>query len=327
MTQDIDTTQQRPDHDPLPDGAIWTPEIERLGQQIARWIRIDTPGATVSGKMRIGKSVAVEYLSATLSSLVGYPVEVVIWEIAENSSDRPREFAQERMTQSGFFAISHRDVSVLKNRFFPFLVQRCEAKGARRLIVIIDEAQHAERVHLGFLVEYFNRLTKEGLKPFFLLIGQPELGRDINLNGIGRDLQIIGRFRVNHYEFRGIALNELDEVLMEFDRPGPDGAPASLATFLPGPYASGWRIADVAPALREALLLVMQQHNLREDMRIPMQYLRSTIAAYIHRLADSGENPANSSSALLIKCMRECGFLSVFSYYAEPKAGDEEDAT
>src|SRR5260370_22889012 len=107
MTTDGNTKQQRPDHDPLHDGAIWTPEIERFGQQVARWIRIDIPGATAYGKMRVGKSLALKYLSETLSSLVGYSVEVVIWEIAKNSSDRPRDFAQARMIQSGHHAISH----------------------------------------------------------------------------------------------------------------------------------------------------------------------------------------------------------------------------
>jgi hypothetical protein len=313
----------RPDHDPLPDGIYWTPEIDQLGRQIAHWVRIDVPGATVYGKMRVGKSFALAYLSETLSSLIGYPVEVVVWEIGDGDSEKPRDFVQNRMSDSNYLAISHQDVAVLKSRFFTFLSQRCEEKGARRLIVIIDEAQHATRSHLGYLVGYFNKLTKARLKPFFLLIGQPELGGTVKWEGDARDMQIIGRFRVSQYHFRGIALGDLEEVLTEFDRPGQDGPPASLTAYLPEAYANGWRIADLAHSLREALMLVMKQHNLSEDLRLPMQYLRSTIGAYIHHVADSGGNPALASSATLISCLKECGFLSVLSYYAEPKSDEE----
>ncbi|MFM0196830.1 ATP-binding protein [Paraburkholderia strydomiana] len=322
--ENINVTNVRPDQDPLPDGIFWTPEIERLGKQVAHWVRIDVPGATAYGKMRVGKSFALAYLSETLASLIGYPVEVVVWEIPENAGDSPREFAQSRMSDSGYLAISHRDVEVLKARFFGYLAQRCEEKGARRLVVIVDEAQHAKRHHLGYLVEYFNKLTKKGLKPFFLLMGQPELGGGpIRSEGVGRDMQIVGRFRVSQYHFRGIALGDLEEVLHEFDRPGPDGAPASLTAYLPQAYANGWCIADLAPSLREALALVAKQHNLQEDIRVPMQYLRSTVGAYLHHVADTGENPGLPSSAALIKCLKESGFLSVLSYYAEPK--DEEE--
>jgi hypothetical protein len=322
---DSTTMQERPNHDPLPDGAIWTPEIERLGQHVARWIRIDTPGATVFGKMRAGKSAAVQYLRDTLSSLVGYPVEVIIWEIGKEDSDNPRHFLQARMTESGNLAIAHRDVEVLKNRFFQHLVQRCETRGTRRLIVIIDEAQYANDEKMAMLVGFFNRITKEKLKPFFLLIGQPTLGAAIDLNGIARDLNVIGRFRVNQYEFKGISLNQLEDVLREFERPQSDGTPSGLASFLPAAYANGWSLADIAPFFREAVSLVMKQHNVNEEIRIPMQYLRSTIASYVHHVRDSGENPSNSSSALLIRCMRDSGFLSVFTYYVGANTDVQED--
>lgn len=319
--------RKRPDYDPLPEGAIWTPEIERLGQKVALWARLDLPGAMVKGKNRVGKSAAGEYLLDTLSSLMGYPVDVLLWEIEENCADSPHGFVQGRMIESGYSAINHRNVEILKNRFFTFIKQRCEEKNTRRLIVIIDEAQNIKRPHFGYLVEYFNRITKLGLKPFFLLIGQPELSDTVNWQGVdGRDMQIVGRFRVNQYHFRGIALGDLKEVLREFDRPGPEGPPPSLTAYLPEAYANGWCIADIVPALREALGLVMQQHNLREDLRVPMQYLRSTVGAFLHHVAETGENPAQASSATLIKCLKECGFLSVLTNYVETTTDDGEDA-
>ncbi|MEX3964520.1 ATP-binding protein [Paraburkholderia sp. EG286B] len=315
--------EQRPDNDALPDGVIWTPEIESMVQWVALLVRIDVPGAEVYGKMRIGKSFAAAYLRETLSSVVGYPVEVIAWEISENSEDRPREFLQARMVESGYRAISPRDVEVLKDRFFPFLVQRCAAKGTRRLIVVIDEAQNLTRRQFGYLVGYFNKLTTAGLKPFFLLIGQPELGSPIDLNGVGRDMQIVGRFRVNQHHFRGVALERIEDVLKQFDCSGPDGGPPeSMTSFLPQAYSNGWRIVDLAPALREGVLLVKQKHNVSDEIRLPMQFVRSTISAYIHRLAHSDLNPAHASAAVMIDCMQECGFLNVFSYYAEPVSNE-----
>lgn len=58
----------------LPDVTVWTPEIDRLAQQIAKWIRMDLPGGTVFGQQRNGKSRAVIYLGKILAEILGYEV-------------------------------------------------------------------------------------------------------------------------------------------------------------------------------------------------------------------------------------------------------------
>ncbi len=51
---------------PLEDAIVWSPVIERLGKTVAGWLRMDSPGAMVSGKPRLGKSAACRYLAQTL---------------------------------------------------------------------------------------------------------------------------------------------------------------------------------------------------------------------------------------------------------------------
>jgi hypothetical protein len=97
---------------------------------------------------------------------------------------------------------------------------------------------------------------------------------------------------------------------------------AAAATF-PEAYAAGWRIADLAPVLSEAIGLAMRVHNLSSDVRIPMQYLRSTVLAFLYRAAELRMNPRKASGAFLLRCLRDSGFLSVIAFYVETTSDND----
>jgi hypothetical protein len=324
METDSNNGSSFPHIDPLDETVIWTPEIERLAQTVARWIRLDTPGGVVFGKQRNGKSSACEYLTAVLTSIIGYPIATVSWSIPSNHSPREREFTQERLLQSRCGAIAHRDVAVLRGRLLEHIAQLADSLCARRVIVVIDEAQNLEPEHYGYLVHCFNELVQRQLRPFFLLIGQPELENARNTWEKSRSHQIVGRFHVNKHVFRGIAAADMGEVLSEFDKPSPPESISPVARVLPAAYAAGWSLAKLEPVLREALELAKALHNLTGEVRIPMQYLRSSVLAFLYWAIETRMNPADASSALLLRCLRDSGFLSVITYYIEAEENDKE---
>ncbi|MGN8063420.1 ATP-binding protein [Ralstonia sp. 22111] len=303
--------------DALDDVIVWTPAIERLGKQVGWWVRMDSPGGIVYGKPRTGKSAACSYLAATLQTIIGCQVIVVIWRIQGDALPRERDFVQERLQQSGCAAVMHRDIAVLRTRLYDHIARLAAEGCAKRTIIIVDDAQQLAHDHYSYLVHCFDELVQRQLRPFFLLVGQPEL-KDIAHYWSENQLhQIVGRFYVHQFAFKGVAVSDISEVLEQFDQPTMPGRPSVPASILAGAYAEGWRLHMLAPLFGEALAAVSRQHNLSEEILIPMQYLRSTVLAFLSRVLEQRIDPHAASAALVMKCLRDAGFLGVIGYYSE----------
>lgn len=303
-----------PSVDLLPDGFVWTPEIARLADAIAEQIRLDAPGMMVSGAQRNGKSSACAYLAAVLQSVVGYPLHVLVWRIAGDEKPSTRAFIQERLAQSGYTAISHRDIVVLRNRLLDFIVERTAQRGARRVAMVVDEAQNLRHEEFKQLVHLFNEIHNRGVRPFIVLVGQPELKRLTDRWTTMDAMQFVGRFCSCSHDFLGIELGDLASVLEGFDEEGNAEASASFRTS-PKAYAEGWRTASLAPLIADAVRSVAAKQSIQEGVRLPMQYLRSCLLAMLYRIRQDGLRPQVFPPAQAIECLLVSGFPSVLQYY------------
>lgn len=303
--------------DPLENAIVWTPVIERLGKTVAGWLRMDSPGGLVSGKPRLGKSAACRYLAQTLPSIIAAPVAVVVWSIPDNRVMRERDFIQERMLQSRCVAVMHRDIAVLRSRLYDRLAHLAAAAASKRVVIIVDEAQHLSADHYGYLIHCANELQDRCVRPFFLLVGQPELedmARRWNENMLQ---QVHGRFHTHEFIFTGIASSELAKVLAQLDERVSPERPSPPEALLPVAYAEGWRLSELAPQIGQALSAIATQHNIAGEILVPMQYLRSTVLAFFSRVVVQRLEPRTASAALMLNCLRDSGFMSVIGYYAE----------
>lgn len=305
-------------NDPLDHAIVWTPAIKRLANEIASWVRLDSPGGAVTGKPRTGKSFACIYLEAALHTVIGYPVAVLVMSIPRGNSTREREYTQEMMRQCDCMAIQHRDIAVLRARFMDHIAQMADVACAKRVILIIDEAQELSDEHYGYLVHWFNALVHRKLRPFFLLVGQPELkGRTFYWDK-NEFHQIAGRFFVHRHSFQGISKEDFSEVLAEFDKIISDGNAGMLLKPL-----GGLALTDLALPLADALDVAKKRFNLTEEVLLPMQYLRSTLLAFIYRSAKIEGGIEGVNSELMMRCLNDSGFLGVISFYADAPSGDD----
>jgi hypothetical protein len=318
---DTDGLLPLPSVDILDDSAVWTPEIERLVQATVEQIRLDQPGMIVSGPQRNGKSRACGYVDAVLSEAVGYPVATFTWTMPESSAASNRVFIQERLLQSGCDGVSHRDLAVLRNRLFNHLAQHASAQSAKRLVIIIDEAQHLSRDDYGALVFIFNELERRRLRPFVLLVGQPELSQ-IADQWLTQDAQqMVGRFSTRIHDYLGIHLDDLEKVLAGFD--DEQGGPEATAAFrtAPAAYAEGWRVQHLAPQMRQAVKMLAAAQNIQEEVRLPMQYLRSCLLAMLYRIVQRRMRPETFTLADAIDCVKASNFGRVLQFYVRSGGG------
>lgn len=307
------------DNDILGPVAICTPEIVRLAETVAEWIRRDHPGGAVYGKQRNGKSWGSFYVGSMIGTLLGYEIGVVLWN-SENDPERPqtkREFFQERMLQARCYAVGSRDLAVLKKRLYDHLEAISRKSGSKRMLLVVDEAHTLDRPHFVYLIHIFNELERRGLRPFFLLVGQPDL-RDVTDGWMEADGQhVIGRFFARELWFRGIAKKDFEAVLGGFDQTDEEEGTAAVQRQLPEAWERGFRLAGLAGLFGEALDIIVSKHGLGEGLRLPMQYLRTTVLVLLRRLVTTGTDPFTLSSAHVLAAIRESGFIKVLMFYAE----------
>ncbi len=308
-----------PHKDLLHNLTVWTPEIDRLAERAAKWIRMDLPGATVYGHQRTGKSRACRYLKSGLSDVLGYAVATVVWSILpkDDSKKTEREFVQEMMTQSGCTRLGGRDLAILRKRFISHLLELAMLEGSKRIVIIVDEAQNLTHSQYGYLIHLYNSLEQRDIQPFFLLVGQNELRNQPSTWAESGAMQVLGRFFSREYTYRGISIEELGMVLQAFDTPLQDDNLSPLAFHFPADYAVGWSLEKLTPVFSETFQMVISQHNIQGTLYMPMQYLRSALLTILYLAAEENIPLHRVNSELVYKAIQETNFFKVMAHYIE----------
>jgi hypothetical protein len=319
---------QIPSHDPsasatpaelvevdlLGETPIWTPEIERLTNSACTQIRLGFPGMAVDGQQRCGKTSACEFLRDTLSQALGYPIATVMWTIPEFAKTE-RDFVQERLRDSECHAVSHRDIAVLRNRLYDHIADLAAQAGGRKVSIIVDEAHNLSREQYHYLIHCDNALRMRKVKPFFVLVGQPELRSTTSSWMKSSGYQVVGRFFARQHTYMGIALPDVLTVVQGFDEPESEGALVTYAKSLPDAFAAGWRLSQVAALLVEAIGSIAAKHNITNGVRVPMQNLRAMLLSILWHFISTKANPATFNLKMAIGAVMDSGFPSVMEYY------------
>ncbi len=225
--------------DLLGDDPVWTPEIQLLADAVRVGYRLNFRGMAVDGRQRCGKTHACHYLRDTLAETMGYPVATFLWSIPEFATTE-RDFVQERLRDSGCHSISHRDIAVLRGRLYDHIAETAISMGGHRAIIIVDEAQNLTRQQYHYLHHTDNNLEKRKIRPFFVLIGQPELRTMTSSWAQSNGFQVVGRFFTRQHQYNGIALADLPLIVEGFDEPVGGASEATYAHALPEAYRAGW---------------------------------------------------------------------------------------
>lgn len=307
----------------LPDSIVWTPEIEKLNRFITASVRMQSRGCAVMGQQCNGKSFATRYLMDLLPESLGHTTAVVRWSISApgaGAKRTERSFLQERMLQSGCTAIAHRDIAVLWHRLLAHLADLAIASGSRWIVIMLDEAQNLTFEEYNRLIHCFNGLEDRRVKPFFMLVGQPELATASTTWKEANGMQVIGRYFTRTYWFRGIAPEDIGIVLQCFDEQDGEGGKRLSAKLMPQIEGMDWHMGHWGTQFREALQTLMTAHNITKGLRVPMQMLRSSLLLLLDRAMTQKLDPRRLSSATVLDALEATGFTSTLVYYVETDA-------
>jgi hypothetical protein len=254
------------------DYLLTTPAIKALFDHVCEWVDFAIPGAIIAGRPRLGKTRAIEALTALLEwQYPGLPVHWISCEDHEQTTERT--FFEDALRDTGHSYVKQGTARDKRNRL---ILQGAMEHHQRRIVVFADEAQRLRERQYNWLVDVHNALDRRGVALIVFLVGQPELV-DIRTGMLeASKLQIVNRFMVEVRELRGVSSPaELRDCLAAYDsKKWPrHGGVSYPAYFLPEAARAGWQLADIAQDLWECFDLSRRPDRRGTSLELSMFHL------------------------------------------------------
>ncbi|MDG4656411.1 ATP-binding protein [Ectobacillus antri] len=299
---------------------ISTNEIARMYKEVVTWIQRRTPGAMIVGNPRLGKTRAIKYLVNSLPSVDIVGLDTPIYTIKCSKFKNPNE--------SDFFECLLKDVKhhtplagraiSKRRRLYNFLIEKGLGSSRSRVIMFLDDAQRLHELHYEWLMDIYNELESEGILLTVILVGQRELFDQRTAFLLSNKKQIIGRFMVDDYKFKGIgSIDDIRLCLKNYDEDAiyPLGTNWTFTRyFFPVQYKQGFRLSNFSDILLEVFQEVATETGSKGKIEIPMFYFSSTIENALRYLGIDGSNVEQITKSHWKYCIRMSGYINAERY-------------
>jgi hypothetical protein len=216
------------------------------------------------------------------------------------------------------------------------MAQLALESGRGVIVLLVDEAQQLHEKHYRWLMGIHNLLNLRSVHLITILVGQHQLTHQRTAFLRGQKENIVGRFMVHMFEFRGLHTEKETELtLTEYDQeeyPVESGW-SYTRYFAPIPFSRGWRLAHIAPVLWKSFMAAkalasqapkkngrqagtqassknsIDAKTVRTD--IPMQYFCRTVEYIIMHLAEIDLSNEEAVRNLTTTAIAASGFLDV----------------
>lgn len=234
-----------------------TPAIRAAFDVLANTALQRAPGCCFHAHPRFGKTSAIEVLIRQLGQ--SFP-EMPMYSISATWHPRFSEivYMGELLAGCTHALSTAGKFEARRTRLINFLWTQARARASDRVVMFVDEAQNWHEAQLTMLRDIANDLAlHHRVQLVTVLFGAPELAAlRTSLIQTGRN-DLIGRFMVQQYEFRGITcLEDLVTTMGFYDDAEvseyPAGSGKCYSKYLLGQaFASGWRLQQEGPRLWE----------------------------------------------------------------------------
>lgn len=270
--------------------AVFTPSIDSFFHIIRDWLHHKITGGYVYGVPRIGKSRAIKFWLAYL--IKEECINCALFRVIYSRSIQPSwtHFYDELLSSEdmGGSALSG-NKSLKRNKIINRLSLLAKATGGNQILFIIDEAQNLSIFDYKCFCDLQSRLDNIGFRVTFVYVGSYELNilhknfRSVN------DLQIVGRFSLNNYRFRGVcSQNELNYVLTGYDEDSewPENSSNSYTRyFYTRAFDAGSRLIDSCEIIWSSFIKLTPGE--RDSPEIPMEHVAKSVEYLFREHSDT----------------------------------------
>lgn len=271
---------------------LMTPSVEELHLSVCKWIDIRLTGAIVYGEPRTGKTSAIKYLKYRLPE--DFPqIPIIEMQCKERKIPNENAFYDEFLYISGHALFGKGKIVEKQIRLAQFLQEIVKRSGHNRIVVFIDDAQRLHEIQFKWLMDIHNSLDSKGIDMVTILVGQPEIIHQKTAFRTTKKTQIIGRFMLNEFSFKGIRnKKEIAKCLNGYDEESeyPQGSGWSFTRyFFPSAFENGWRLRNLADDLWRAIEDIQNEYGLSKKHEIPMQYFCRAVEQILRYKGSSTE--------------------------------------
>lgn len=296
---------------------IPTNEISRLYQLVSRCINNRCPGALIFGKPRLGKTRAINFL---VSLLPQEYVNIPIYHMTCREYSKPNEniFFEDLLRTVGHPEFNKGKANNKRDRLLKYLVQKVNISGQNRLLLFIDDAQRLHEMQYNWLMDLYNELDYHKIFLTVFLVGQEELENHRSVFFELGKKQIIGRFMVEQYQFRGIETTEdLQEILKGYDfySEYPENSGISFTRcFFNHVKDYNFTLQSSTNNLFKVFEDLRKEAAIRTKIEIPMQYLALTIEYALKEFGINGQAVNILTAKHWFEAINESGYISAELY-------------
>lgn len=275
----------------IPTGSI----MELWEKHIKKWLMMSSTGAIIYSRPRVGKTVAIDYITEKIKILYNEHVPVIRWNIT-NHAVTERNFYSSLLMAIGI-PEPKKSVTALTLKVMVINLLTALAFGEqpdtgrfedyvpalRRVVLFCDEAYLLDIKDFNWLMDLYNNLRQNKVHLTTFLVGSYEL-KDLKSYMIScKKDQIIGRFMIDEHEFSGIRTKEeLALCLSTFDSemkiPGIFEPVIPSQRFFPDAYANAEGYYYLLTDMFWEVFQRMREIKKIQYADIPMKYfIRSII--------------------------------------------------
>lgn len=246
--------------------AVFTPPIDELVSNIANWIDQQVTGAYIYGPSRYGKTTAVRhYLPLMLNEKFGHEIPLVIWSrpLFDKVPSESRFWREILRVLNYELSGARGATDVYKDQVVSSLLAEAVRTNVNYVVIIVDEAQGISDAELKWFLALQNDLAIDSVRMSLFLIGAHQMGYIFSSLAMTENRHLAARFLTANAPFHGIRdVREIEFALQGYDEDSewPIGSGTTYtAYFAPEAYASGFRLADSAPVVWEAMVALLPE--------------------------------------------------------------------
>ena len=255
------------------DFTIPTIAILNLANLVNTWITDGDCGAIIYGRPRIGKTRAILYISKELKMRYGKELPVYVLNMTDHKASE-KYFYSEMLKAIGHGEAHKGTVSMMKERLINSLIFDSKETQYRRVVLFIDEAFLLTEKDFIWLMDIYNNLNMCNVHFTVLMFGTSELKSIKNAYCRAHKIQIVDRFMVEEYDYKGITsakdaiacLHNMDIPLLNYP-----GNIILSQIFFPDAFADKKRFASCANMMWDSFIELIQSNDI-PYIDIPMKY-------------------------------------------------------
>lgn len=259
---------------------IPTKQILDLKKTVEEWVSRSNCGAIIYGRPRIGKTRAIKYISDNLRKKFGEQLPIYVLN-ATSHAVTEKVFYSELLKAIGHTDAHKGTASQMKERLINRMIIDAMDTKYRRVVLFIDEAYLLTERDFIWLIDIYNNLNQSDILFTVFLVGSIELKQLKSVFVKAKKAQIVGRFMVDEFNFKGIQSKvDMQICLASLDKPfslkGYSEDIILSKLFFPLAYSDGYTMSSFIDDIWDTFINITAKYDIM-DADIPMKFFMDTM--------------------------------------------------